>query len=148
MLISRSTSLGTPSLRRSSRTSRQPNSPAPPNEATPSGQGRTTRSQFNPDILAKQKSVFSPGTLPARSSADSRTLRRSFMQKYQIAVKSPMEEYVRSAVSDGPEPKGAESGAVKRKWEDTGGDSAVSSNHTSPILEKRLKKYKVLHPMW
>lgn len=42
------------------------------------------RSQLNPDILAKQK---------------------SFMNKYQIAVKSPLDEYVRSAAtSAGEEP--------------------------------------------
>ena len=40
--------------------------------------GRTTRSQ-NPDIIAKQK---------------------SFMHKYQIAVKSPLMEYVRNAAAD------------------------------------------------
>lgn len=108
---------GTPSaaLRRSSRT-KLPISPSP--NDVPSTVGRTTRSQINPEIIAKQK---------------------SFMHKYQIAVKSSMDSYVRSATSEVEHVK-VEHQATKRKWEDTGGLDSVNSPHTSPVQDKKSKK--------
>jgi hypothetical protein len=61
------------------------------------------------------------------------------MHKYQIAVKSSMDSYVRSATSEVEQVK-VETQATKRKWEDTGGTDAVHSLHSSPIQEKRNKK--------
>jgi hypothetical protein len=61
------------------------------------------------------------------------------MHKYQIAVKSSMDSYVRSATSDVEQVK-VETQATQRKWEDTGGTDAVNSPHSSPIQEKRNKK--------
>lgn len=61
------------------------------------------------------------------------------MHKYQMAVKKSMDSYVRSATSE-IETK-VEQQAIKRKWEDTGGSDLVQSPHTSPILEKKAKKY-------
>lgn len=63
---------------------------------------------------------------------------RSFMHKYQLAVKSSMDSYVRSATSE-VEVK-VEQQAIKRKWEDTGGSDVVQSPHSSPIQEKKPKK--------
>lgn len=63
-------------------------------------------------------------------------LNRSFMHKYQIAVKSSMDSYVRSATSE-PDVKN-DNQAGKRKWdESTGNDSP----RASPVHEKKSKKY-------
>ena len=61
------------------------------------------------------------------------------MHKYQIAVKSSMDSYVRSASSE-VDPK-VEQQATKRKWEDTGGPDSIPSPHSSPVLEKKSKRY-------
>jgi len=57
------------------------------------------------------------------------------MHKYQIAVKSSMDSYVRNASLDEPEVKTDQ--PLKRKWEDSGGADSV----VSPTAEKKLKKY-------
>lgn len=61
---------------------------------------------------------------------------RSFMHKYQIAVKSSMDSYVRSATSETE----TKIEAVKRKWEDTGGSDLGQLPQTSPVQEKKAKK--------
>lgn len=61
------------------------------------------------------------------------------MHKYQIAVKSSMDSYVRSATSEVEHVK-VEHQATKRKWEDTGGLDSVNSPHTSPVQDKKSKK--------
>lgn len=61
------------------------------------------------------------------------------MHKYQIAVKSSMDSYVRSATSETDSK--VEQQAVKRKWEDTGGSDVAQSPHSSPVQEKKSKKY-------
>lgn len=59
------------------------------------------------------------------------------MHKYQMAVKSSMDSYVRSAASEN-EVKTEQ--PIKRKWEDTGGLDAVCSPHSSPVQEKKSRK--------
>jgi len=106
--IDKSGNADTPTtLRRSSRT-KVPSSPVP--------NDRTTRSQINPDIIAKQK---------------------SFMHKYQMAVKSPMVAYVRSAAGE-PEPVKIEP-TLKRKLEDSGVETVQPCN-LSAVPEKKIKK--------
>ena len=61
------------------------------------------------------------------------------MHKYQIAVKSSMDSYVRSASSE-TDAK-VEQQSTKRKWEDTGGSDLIHSPQTSPVQEKKSKKY-------
>lgn len=60
------------------------------------------------------------------------------MHKYQIAVKSSMDSYVRSAAAE-PEVVKAEQPVLKRKWEDSGGGS--ESVAISPVVvEKKAKR--------
>ena len=61
------------------------------------------------------------------------------MHKYQIAVKSSMDSYVRSATSEVEQVK-VDQQATKRKWEDTGGSDSVHSPHSSPVQENKNKK--------
>lgn len=61
------------------------------------------------------------------------------MEKYQIAVKSPLDKYVRSTVGD--EDAKTVDVTLKRKWEDSGGDSGGQTNSsTTQGSEKKLKK--------
>lgn len=57
------------------------------------------------------------------------------MHKYQIAVKSSMDSYVRSATSE-PDLK-SDIQANKRKLDESGGND---SPRTSPIQEKKSKR--------
>jgi len=59
------------------------------------------------------------------------------MHKYQMAVKSPMVAYVRSAAGE-PEPVKIEP-VLKRKWEDSGGE-AVQPTNVPTVPEKKIKK--------
>lgn len=57
------------------------------------------------------------------------------MHKYQIAVKSSMDSYVRSATSE-PDIK-TDYQVNKRKWDDPSGND---SPRTSPVQEKKPKR--------
>ena len=58
------------------------------------------------------------------------------MHKYQIAVKSSMDSYVRSAAAEPDVVKG-EQQILKRKWEDSGGTESVT---LSTVVEKKPRR--------
>lgn len=62
------------------------------------------------------------------------------MHKYQIAVKSSMDSYVRNAVSTETTSESTQQPTVKRKWEDSGGAEANPSATSSPVVEKKAKR--------